>query len=82
MYQRVYKKEEETSTIDCATRMGGVSLNRGFTNGKVSARSRRCGGKLTTLPQYCISMHDLEDLILHTGYYNEETRKMDLGIDS
>lgn len=85
MYQRVYKVEHETAGIsDVAPRMGAIMINRGQTFGKVRPLSCRVCKEALTRPllQYHISMHDLEDLVLHTGYYDEEKKSMRLGIDS
>ncbi len=75
LYQLIYKEEEETATLPIES---------------ISERGRRTGcvkcpclmNRACSSGKYGICMNGVEDLVLHTVYYDESRDLYTLGIDS
>nr|QBK93130.1 MAG: uncharacterized protein LCPAC403_02640 [Pithovirus LCPAC403] len=75
LYQLIYKEEKETATLPIES-----IAERGIRTG--CTRCPKLMNRACSSGKYSICMHGLEDLVLHTVYYDSERDLYTLGIDS
>nr|QBK93860.1 MAG: uncharacterized protein LCPAC406_01740 [Pithovirus LCPAC406] len=75
LYQLIYKEEKETATLPIESMAELDSRTSCIKCSKLMNRACSSG-------KYGICMHGLEDLVLHTVYYDESRDLYTLGIDS